>query len=149
MTSVKWRIRQEEWERRLQTMRWNVSLHTVEMQIFILDWKAPDTLLPWQTRAAAAVKQQRPPLAPKGPTLADLSHTASRTHSPDLCLRPSRSLQPHCVWLAGESRAALTWWEEGCMLLQLHVCKSLLVLENTSIKDCGGTIGFFKRRPLW
>lgn len=46
-------------------------------------------------------------------------------------------------------QAALTWWEKGCMLLQLHVGKGLLVLENTSIKHCGGTIGFFKRRPLW
>lgn len=45
--------------------------------------------------------------------------------------------------------AALTWWEKGCVLLQLHVGKSLLVLENTSIEHCGGTIGFFKRRPLW
>jgi len=39
--------------------------------------------------------------------------------------------------------------EKGCVLLQLHVGKSLLVLENTSIEHCGGTIGFFKRRPLW
>lgn len=103
------------------------------MLIFMLERKTPTQPLKSTGREAASLPASS---AQHGRTA--LRHRTAAGAAPQL---PPSHPARHAL--------ALTWWEKGCVLLQLHVGKSLLVLENTSIEHCGGTIGFFKRRPLW